>query len=75
MPRFDYKPFPYVKPPELDGGTASKAPVAIIGAGPVGLALAVDLALKGVASVVLDDNDVVSLGSRAICWAKTPTAR
>ena len=70
MPRFDYKPFPYVKPPELSGGASSKAPVAIIGAGPVGLALAVDLALKGVASVVLDDNNVVSIGSRAICWAK-----
>ena len=70
VPRFDYKPFPYVKPPELSGGASSKAPVAIIGAGPVGLALAVDLALKGVASVVLDDNNVVSVGSRAICWAK-----
>lgn len=32
--------------------------------------MAVDLALRGVRSVVLDDNNVVSLGSRAICWAK-----
>ena len=32
--------------------------------------MAIDLALRGVASVVLDDNDVVSIGSRAICWAK-----
>ena len=42
----------------------------IIGAGPIGLAAAVDLATRGVASVILDDNNVVSVGSRAICWAK-----
>ena len=60
---------PFVRPPELDGGTTD-APVAIVGAGPIGLAMAVDLALHGVRSVVLDDNDVVSVGSRAICWAK-----
>ena len=32
-------------------------------------AAAIDLAQRGIASVVLDDNDVVSVGSRAICWA------
>lgn len=36
----------------------------------MGLSLAIDLALHGVASIVLDDNNVVSIGSRAICWAK-----
>ncbi len=70
MPRYNYEPFAYHTPPELCGGAKSSARVAIIGAGPVGLALAVDLALQGVASIVLDDNNVVSLGSRAICWAK-----
>ena len=70
MPRFEYKPFPILTPPELSGKAASTAPVAVIGAGPVGLSLAIDLALHGVASVVLDDNNVVSIGSRAICWAK-----
>ena len=70
MPRTDYPPFPYRTPPELSGGVASDAPVAIIGAGPVGLALAIDLALHGVKCVVLDDNNTVSVGSRAICWAK-----
>ena len=44
--------------------------MAIVGAGPIGLALAVDLAQRGVRSVVLDDNNVVSHGSRAICWSK-----
>jgi 3-(3-hydroxy-phenyl)propionate hydroxylase len=60
---------PFVRPPELDGRRTG-APVAIVGAGPIGLALAIDLAQRGVASVVLDDNNVVSVGSRAICWAK-----
>ena len=70
MPRYEYKPFDYATPPELSGGGPSDAPVAIIGAGPVGLALAIDLALHGVKSVVIDDNNVVSVGSRAICWSK-----
>jgi len=69
MPAYAYRPFGFTRPPELDGGR-TQAPVAIVGAGPVGLTLAIDLATRGVASVVLDDNDVVSVGSRAICWAK-----
>ncbi|MCV0395511.1 MAG: FAD-dependent oxidoreductase [Rhizobiaceae bacterium] len=70
MPRYSYARFPYRTPPELSGGKAFNAPVAIVGAGPVGLAAALDLALHGIRCVVLDDNDVVSLGSRAICWSK-----
>ncbi|MEM6713045.1 MAG: FAD-dependent monooxygenase [Pseudomonadota bacterium] len=66
---YSYTEFPYCKPLELTGGS-SDAPIAIIGAGPVGLALAIDLAQRGVKSVVLDDNNIVSVGSRAICWAK-----
>lgn len=70
MPRYSYQPFPYVTPPELRGGKRPRAPVAIVGAGPVGLAAAIDCALHGIACTVLDDNDVVSHGSRAICWSK-----
>lgn len=70
MPRYDYRPFPYRRPPELTGSGATRAPVIIVGAGPVGLAAAIDCALQGIACVVLDDNDVVSVGSRAICWSK-----
>ncbi len=44
--------------------------VAIVGAGPIGLAMAIELANHGVPSLVLDDNNVVSVGSRAICWSK-----
>ncbi|MEO3386234.1 FAD-dependent oxidoreductase [Mesorhizobium sp. CAU 1741] len=70
MPRYDYPPFPYRKPPELSGSGTARAPVVIVGAGPVGLAAAIDCALRGVRCIVLDDNDVVSVGSRAICWSK-----
>lgn len=71
MPRYSYEPFGYTAPLELSGRAAPESyPVAIVGAGPVGLAMAIDLALHGIASVVLDDNDVVSVGSRAICWSK-----
>ena len=45
-------------------------PVVIAGAGPIGLALALDLGLKGQPVVVLDDHEGVGLGSRAICFAK-----
>ena len=44
--------------------------VVIVGAGPVGLALAADFRQQGVSCVVLEKHDGVSQGSRAICWAK-----
>ncbi|WP_424984816.1 FAD-dependent oxidoreductase [Microbulbifer sp. S227A] len=66
---YDYTPFPYVAPAGLSAAEPRHA-VAIVGAGPIGLAMAVDLAQRGVKSVVLDDNNVVSIGSRAICWSK-----
>lgn len=70
MPRYRSPVFPFIRPPELDGRTGRRWPVAIVGAGPVGLAAAIDLALHGIASVVLDESNVVSTGSRAICWSK-----
>ena len=70
MARYSFDPFAYVTPPELSGAASDDVPVIIIGAGPIGLAAAVDLATRGVRSVILDDNNVVSVGSRAICWAK-----
>ena len=44
--------------------------VIIVGAGPVGMALALDLASRGVKSLLLDDADRIGEGSRGICWAK-----
>ncbi len=45
-------------------------PVVVVGAGPVGLTMAIDLAHHGVPVVVLDDDCRLSTGSRAICFAK-----
>jgi 3-(3-hydroxy-phenyl)propionate hydroxylase len=69
MARYQHRRFAYRTPPGLSA-PEPRHPVVIVGAGPVGLAMAVDLALHGIRSVVLDDNDVVSVGSRAICWSK-----
>lgn len=66
---YEYKEYPWRRPPGLDG-EEKRHRVVISGAGPIGLALALDLAGHGVSSVVLDDNNVVSVGSRAICWSK-----
>jgi 3-(3-hydroxy-phenyl)propionate hydroxylase len=60
---------PYRTAPEI-GGAPARRTVAIVGAGPVGLAAAIDLAQHGVQCLVLDDHDTVSVGSRAICWSK-----
>ncbi len=51
-------------------GPARHHSVVIVGAGPVGLTLAIDLAAHGVAVVLLDDDFRLSAGSRAICFAK-----
>jgi 3-(3-hydroxy-phenyl)propionate hydroxylase len=45
-------------------------PLVIAGGGLVGLTLALDLARQGVRVLVLDEDDTVSFGSRAICFAK-----
>src|SRR6516225_11818861 len=44
--------------------------VIVVGAGPVGLSLAIDLAQRGVEVVLLDDADRIGEGSRGICYAK-----
>ena len=48
----------------------TRYPVVVVGAGPVGLAAAVDLAQQGVPVVLLDDDNKLSEGSRAICFSK-----
>ena len=47
-------------------------PVVIVGAGPIGLTAALECAARGLPAVVLDDNNTVSIGSRAVCYAKRP---
>src|SRR5262245_4380610 len=61
--------YAYQRSPDQDGPSV-RHPVIVVGAGPVGLATAIDLALHDVPVVVLDDDSTVSVGSRAICYAK-----
>src|SRR5690606_3164041 len=62
--------YAYVPPPELGGVAIRRVPVAIVGAGPIGLTAAAELAVLGHHSLLLDEGDTVSSGSRAICWSK-----
>jgi 3-(3-hydroxy-phenyl)propionate hydroxylase len=64
-PRFEYR-----RSPDQQPGYIARYPVVIVGAGPVGIAAAIDLGLRGIKTVLLDDNDTVSVGSRAVCHAK-----
>ncbi len=66
---FRYPYYPFRRPPELDGARPLH-PVAIAGAGPVGLAAALELARRGIACVVLDRKHTVNDGSRAICVSR-----
>ena len=62
----------YAYRPSADQRAAQiiRHPVVVVGAGPVGMGLAVDLAQQGQPVVVLDDNNTVSVGSRAVCYGK-----
>ncbi|MBL6078445.1 FAD-dependent oxidoreductase [Belnapia sp. T18] len=70
--RVDYQALvlPYARSPDQDAQRPVRHPVIIVGAGPVGLAAAIDLAQQGIRVVLLDDDDRLSTGSRAICFAK-----
>ncbi len=59
----------FVPPPGLDSKEQSKQ-VVIVGAGPIGLAMAIELANHDIPSIVLDESNKVSTGSKAICWSK-----
>ncbi|MET3133119.1 3-(3-hydroxy-phenyl)propionate hydroxylase [Oxalobacteraceae bacterium GrIS 1.11] len=64
--------YPYRRSPDEDADPAAPArhPVVIVGAGPVGLASAIDLAQRGVSVLLLDDDCRLASGSRAICFAQ-----
>ena len=73
----EFKPYPFdgrkhaARIPALtDGADRRRHPVAIIGGGPVGLVAALALARQGVASVLIEADDSVCQGSRAICISR-----
>src|ERR1700709_1715940 len=65
--QFGYRPHP---DQSRSDGDAAHHPVVVVGAGPVGLSLAIDLAQRGLAVVRLGDADRIGEGSRAICFSK-----
>ncbi|RQR80352.1 MULTISPECIES: FAD-dependent oxidoreductase [unclassified Burkholderia] len=73
----EFKPYPFVAvrhPPHLPtcsaGVDTQRHRVAIVGGGPVGLAVALGLANHGIRSVLLEADDSVCHGSRAICISR-----
>lgn len=63
------KLYPYRRSADQEAAPR-RHPVIIVGGGPVGLALALDLCRKRVPCLLLDDEEGVGVGSRAICFAK-----
>ncbi|MBO9378668.1 FAD-dependent oxidoreductase [Sphingomonas histidinilytica] len=59
-----------IGPSPRPAATADEVPVVIAGAGPVGLAMALDLGRRGHRVVVLTRLDYIAGGSKAICFSK-----
>jgi len=69
---YTYPEFEYTQSEEQKNATVVRHQAVVIGAGPIGLTTALDFAKQGIKVVVLDDNNTVSIGSRAVCYAKRP---
>jgi 3-(3-hydroxy-phenyl)propionate hydroxylase len=69
---YTYQKFAYMQSPEQREGRVMRRRIAIIGAGPIGLTAALEFGRLGLDTIVLDDNDTVSVGSRAVCYARRP---
>ncbi|RKT22816.1 3-(3-hydroxy-phenyl)propionate hydroxylase [Paraburkholderia sp. RAU2J] len=65
---FEYQPCREQR--EQSAAQQALHPVIVVGAGPVGLATAIDVAQQGVPVVLVDDDCSLSTGSRAICFSK-----
>src|SRR5262245_22486118 len=62
--------FAHKRSADQDRPQPAHHPVVIVGAGPVGLIAAIDLAKRGRRSVVIDPRTSLSFGSKAVCWSK-----
>ncbi|WP_407108014.1 FAD-dependent monooxygenase [Rhodococcus aetherivorans] len=63
-PKYPASGFPSMQP------DAEALPVVVVGAGPVGMAVALGLAQRGIPVTILEAADQVSFGSRAICISR-----
>ena len=62
--------YPYARSADQDMAEPAHHTAVVIGGGPVGMAAALELGLKGIEVLVLDDHEGVGQGSRAICFSK-----
>ena len=65
--------YPFATPPELGAASVVRHPIVIVGAGITGLTLACALARKGIAAIVLDEDNSVGVkgaASRGICYTQ-----
>jgi len=69
---YTYPEFEYRRSAAQREGRVERHPLVVIGAGPIGLTIALDCAQRGLTVLLLDDNNTVSFGSRAVCYAKRP---
>ena len=72
--RFDHLPvwrkYDYRPPHSLQQGGVESVPILIVGGGPIGLAIALDLAQKGHPITLLNALPFITRGSKAICFSK-----
>jgi len=62
--------YAYVKSPDQGAAEPVHHPLIVVGAGPVGMAAAIDAAMRGIDVLMLDEDNTVSVGSRAVCYSK-----
>jgi 3-(3-hydroxy-phenyl)propionate hydroxylase len=67
---FTAKQYPASLPPLQGGAETTRRPVVVVGGGPVGYCAALGLASHGVPVVLLEADDSVCFGSRAICISR-----
>lgn len=65
-----WKAYPYTPPPELASNEVRELQTLIVGGGPVGLSVALDLARCGHSVVLLNAMPFIARGSKAICFSK-----
>ncbi|GGO79211.1 oxidoreductase [Marinobacterium nitratireducens] len=66
---YDYQVYPFETAPE-QRGEKHRYPVVVVGAGPIGVTTALELARQGIASVLIESECQVSEGSRAIVFTR-----
>jgi 3-(3-hydroxy-phenyl)propionate hydroxylase len=66
-----YFTYPHFDAPLDRDHLSDPAPIAIVGAGPIGMTAALGLAREGLASVIFDAKPTFNDGSRAICIARS----